>query len=740
MILNNIIVRISTTPGGRYSEFWVEDHFLEMKTQRSVLRHSTLTRQLMLALYGTAGLWTASVFAAEPADTLTVTASDQVTPAENSYTAPTTTVGSRTETSRLDDTQSVSVVTPRQLSDYQVSDLSDAMRFVSGVAQSNTLAGTEDGILRRGFGGNSDGSIYRDGIRSSQGLNLDATTERVEVLKGSASLLYGIQNPGGVINIVSKKPQYQWRSKAFGHYNSTGGGAGGIDVTGPLGNGFAFRLIAEKQAQNYWRGFGNDKHNLIAPSLQWIGERSSVDISYESFQYDIPYDRGTAFINGKPVNIGYKTRLDDYTNHAWGRNQTFSSHWEYQLNETWTSKVSFGMNQRRYSNNEVRVTAINPVTGAVTRRADANRGYNHKTKYVAWDISGTPEVWGMTHNLLVGTDYEMNQTYRAHAYTGKSNKIFTLDNPVYGMTPVTDSSTEKVAQANQLNRIHSRSVYLKDSIDLTSRWVLVAGGRYQHYEQRESSGFDPVTENYNDIGNKFLPQAGVIYKLMPDLSLYGSVSKSFTPSTSVDDNGQVGKPEQGTTYETGTKWQLSPSLFASLALYNIEERDVSLSLNGSNYAVAKARSRGVETELNGEIGEGWALSANYSYNQATITDDQNNSANNGNRLQNAPRHSGAVYLSHRLPISAIPGEIRVGGGVRYVGSRAGDPDNSFSLPAYTVADSFIAWDNSLLGKKTHLQLNLNNMFNKHYYTSSGGNLRVAEGESLNAVVSASVEF
>ncbi len=696
----------------------------------------------MVAVCSSAFMLPAIGFSADTtgSDTLTVTGVSQASKAENSYTTPTSSIGSKTPTSRLEEAQSVSVVTQQQLKDYQTTNLSDAMRFVSGVAESNTLAGTEDGILRRGFGSNSDGSIYRDGIRSSQGLNLDATTERVEVLKGSASLLYGIQNPGGVINIISKKPQYQWSTKAFGHYNSTGGGAGGIDVTGPLGNGFAFRLIAEKQAENYWRGFGNDKHNLIAPSLQWIGDKASFDVSYESFSYDIPYDRGTAFIDGKPVNIGYKTRLDDYANHAWGRNQTFSSHWDYQFNDIWSTRVSFGMNQRHYSNNEVRVTAVNTTTGAVTRRADANRGFNHKTKYVSWDVTGTPQIAGMNHNIVIGTDYEMDQTYRAHAYTGKTNTTYNLSDPVYGMTPVTDSTTEKTSTANLLNRIHSRSVYAKDSIDLTSKWTAVLGGRYQHYEQRESSGFDPVIENYNDIGNKFLPQTGLIYKLTPDVSLYGTMSKSFTPSTSVDDDGNVGKPEQGTTYEVGSKWQVTPSMFASLALYNIEERDISLSLNGSTYAVAKARSRGVEAELNGEIYRGWQLSANYSYDQAIITDDQNDSANNGNRLQNAPRNSGAVYLSHAINIPGVPGSVRVGGGARYVGTRAGDPDNSFTLPAYTVADSFISWDNKLLGKNTHLQLNVNNLFNKHYYTSSGGNLRVEEGETLNAVVSASVEF
>ena len=713
-----------------------------MKRNTPLSDHRNASRKIMMVVCSSTFILPSAGFSADSGDnnTLTVTGSAAAGRTENSYTTSASTVGSKTPVSRLEESQSVSVVTHQQMKDFQTTSLSDAMRFVSGVARSNTLAGTEDGILRRGFGSNSDGSIFRDGIRSSQGLNLDATTDRVEVLKGSASLLYGIQNPGGVINIVSKKPQYQWSTTTFGHYNSTGGGAAGIDITGPLGNGFAFRLIAEKQAQNYWRGFGNDKHNLIAPSLQWIGDKASFDISYESFQYDIPYDRGTAFVNGKPVSIGYKTRLDDYTNHAWGRNQTFSSHWDYQFNDIWSTRISAGMNQRHYSNNEVRVTAINTTTGAVTRRADANRGFNHKTKYLSWDMIGTPQLAGMTHNIVAGADYEMDQTYRAHAYTGKTNTIYNLNRPVYGMVPVTDSSTEKKSTANLLNRIHSRSVYVKDSIELTGKWTGVLGGRYQHYEQRESSGFAPVSEKYNDIGNKFLPQTGVIYKLTPDISLYGSISKSFTPSTSIDDNGNVEQPEKGTTYETGTKWQITPTLFASLALYNIEERDLSLSLNGSACAVAKARSRGIEAEINGEIYSGWQLSANYSYDQAIITDDQNNPANNGNRLQNAPRHSAAAYLSHGISIPVIAGNIRIGGGARYMGTRAGDPDNSFSLPAYTVADSFIAWDSHLLGKKTHLQLNLNNLFNKHYYTSSGGNLRVEEGETRNAVLSASVEF
>ncbi|MBZ6392725.1 TonB-dependent siderophore receptor [Pantoea dispersa] len=694
---------------------------------------------ILAAIYGVTALSSTDSLAAEQNSTLTVTAQQQNS--DDGYSATSSSVASKTPVSHLNEAQSVSVVTQQQLEDYQAASLADALRFVSGVSEGNTLAGTEDGFVRRGFGSNSDGSIYRDGVRSSQGLNFDATTERVEVLKGSASLLYGIQNPGGVINIVSKKPQYTWHTKVSGRAASEGGGAGTLDVTGPLGNGFAFRLIAEKQNQDYWRNFGSDKHTLIAPSLQWYGEQASFLISYEDYQYDIPYDRGTAFVNGKPVAIGYKDRLDDKANHAWGHNKTLNAHYDWQFNEAWSTRLTFGWNQRQYDNNEVRVTAINPTAGVVTRRADANRGFNHKTKYVAWDVIGSPQLFGMTHDVVFGTDYEMNQTYRAHQYQGKANTGFNLYDPQYDMlAPITNSSSENSANANLLNRLHSRSVYAKDSISLTDDWIAVLGGRYQHYEQRASKGFDPVVQTLDSEGNKFLPQAGLIYKLTPDVSLYSSVSKSFTPSTDVDDDGNVGKPEQGTTWEVGSKWQISPRLFASVALYRIDERDMSLNINGTTRAINKARSSGAEFELNGEVLPGWDLSANYSYDKAEIVDDGVNPANKGNRLQNAPRHAGALYLSHNLTLNGIPGDFRVGGGARYVGSRAGDPENSFTLPDYVVADSFIAWNNQLFGEKTQLKLNLNNLFNKHYYTSSGGNLRVREGETRNMMVEASVEF
>lgn len=707
-----------------------------MKTPRfSVSTFTRLHGKSHLVLFVSL-LGSGSALAAE--STLTVNA-DPAT-AVGSYSQDTATIGGTTATPRNETPQSVSVVTSQVIKDYQVKTVNDAMKFVSGVTQGNTLGGIEDGFVKRGFGANSDGSIFLDGIRSNQGLSMDSTIDRVEVLKGSASLMYGILNPGGVINLVSKKPQYEWNTHISGESSSFGGGAGTVDITGPLGNGFAFRLIAERQREDYWRNFGVNQHTLIAPSLSWFGEKASFNISYMENKYDIPYDRGTAFINKKPVDIPYNERLDDSANHAYGKNKRLNVTYGYNLDDTWATHVNYGWMQRRYDSNEVRATAIDTTTGIVSRRADANRGFNHQTTYLSWDIGGSPEIWGMQHDLMLGVDYEQDETYKAYSYRGKVSKTFNMYDPVYGEEPVVSSSTVSDTISNLRTNLYSRSVFAKDSIHLTDKWIAVLGGRFQRYTQTASSGWTNPATTLNDRGDSFLPQAGLVYKILPDLSLYGSYSQSFTPSTQTDDDGNVASTEKGTTYEVGAKWQVVPAVSATLALYRIDEKDMSVFINGVTRNIPKARSTGAEVEINGEVAKDWNLTATYSYDKTEIVEDNLNPDNVGNRLVNAPTNMGSLYLSHTLRFSWLPGELRIGGGGRYVGSRAGDPENSFTMPDYTVADAFIAWDSQLVGKHTQLKLNMNNLFDKEYYQSSGGNLRVSEGEPRVMYLQASVDF
>lgn len=709
-----------------------------VKRNRNIATSGLKKSVLALAILHCAPLLAASEVTPQ-GDTLTVTA-DGNSPYSTDYSANQSSTASKSNTPLNETPQSVIVVTSSMINDYQMTSLDDAMKFVSGVTQGNTLGGIEDGFVKRGFGSNSDGSILLDGVRSNQGLGFNATTDHVEVLKGSASLLYGIQNPGGVINVISKKPQYDWNTRVSGSTGGFGGGSGAIDVTGPLGNGFAFRMIAERQSEDYWRNFGKDQHTLLAPSLSWFGDKASFNISYQEYKYDIPYDRGTAFINGQPIDIPYDRRLDEQANHAWGKNKRLNTTWEYELSPEWKTRLTYAWMQRRYDSNEVRATAIDTTTGAVTRRADANRGFNHQTDYTAWDWIGNQQIFGMTHDLLLGVDYEKNETYKQYSYRGKGNSTFNMYNPVYGVSPVTDSSTYSDAQSNMRNTLYNKSAYFKDSIHFTDQWIGVIGARYQHYNQKASYGFVNPTQNLDNTDNKFLPQLGLVYKLTEDLSFYGNFSRSFTPSTDTDDDGNVSQPELGTTYEVGTKWQVSPRIDATLALYRIDEKDMSVFINGVTRSIPKARSTGAELEVNGEIATDWNVSANYSYDKTEIIQDNVNPDNIGNRLVNAPTKMGSLYLSHTLRWVPVQGDVRIGGGARYVGSRSGDPENSFTMPSYTVADAFIAWDSPLLGKHTQLKLNINNLFDKEYYSSSAGNLRVIEGEPRNVVLSAVVDF
>ena len=221
------------------------------------------------------------------------------------------------------------------------------------------------------------------------------------------------------------------------------------------------------------------------------------------------------------------------------------------------------------------------------------------------------------------------------------------------------------------------------------------------------------------------------------MAFYGNYSHSFVPNASDTNTGQAFDPEEGRSYELGGKLDLPQGIGASLALFDIEKKNVVVTNNSVSEAAGKVGSRGVELDISGRLSERWELLGSYAYTDTEILDDP---SNEGNELVNAARNVGSLYLVHHLHLPLELGQWKLGGGARYVGERAGDNANTFWLDSYTVADAFVTWDSQLLGEKTRLQLNVRNLFNERYYPSSGGNLRVAVGEPRELRLSASVEF
>jgi iron complex outermembrane receptor protein len=659
---------------------------------------------------------------------------------EEGYTSRRTSTASKSDVSLKEEAQSVNVVTPQTIQDYNVQSLDDAMKFVSGVSQANTLGNTKDALVKRGFGTNDDGSILHDGVRSVVSHNFSASTERIEVLKGPASLLYGALEPGGLINVISKQPEYTQSTTISGSAYSEGGGNLALDTTGPLGDtGLAYRLIAERQSEDYWRNYGVDQHTLVAPSLTWTGERASLTLAYEYNDYTSPFDRGTVFVNGQPSGASYSKRLDETWAKTAGISETVTARFDYQLSNNWNTRLTYGWNNDRYSLSIAQPSSLSS-NGILRRQANGGH-YDYESRYASWDFIGHQDILGQRHDLLIGADQEESDKYRGKTYRNTAQGGFNIYSPTYGS--LAEPSVVSSTQSNQRNELTSTSLYLKDNWHLNDRWILVMGGRYQHYDQYSIQGLGANrTLNRDDNGETFLPFAGIVFKVNDALSLYGNYSRSFVPNDTVDDNGNTYDPEEGRSYEVGAKYDIAPSLSANLALFDIEKKNVvtTTTVNGVSIsdAAGKVGSRGLELDVTGRIAERWDMIGTYAYTHTEILDDP---SNKGNRLSQAPKHTASLYLTHHLNVPSDLGNWHAGAGARYIGERAGDNANSFYMSSYTVADAFLRWDLPVTGYKAKLQLNVDNLFDKHYYPSStGSELQVNVGEPRTARLSASVTF
>lgn len=688
-----------------------------------------------------------------PGDTLSLADTTVSAQAEStSYQpAPVASIG-RTDTPVMETPQSIVTVPPQALRDQKPRNLDDALGNISGITQANTLGGTQDAVMKRGFGDNRDGSIMRDGLPSVLGRNLTATADHVEVLKGPASLLYGIQDPGGVVNVVSKKPQLQQynavtlRGSTYAHGKQGGGGQ--IDSTGALGeSSLAYRLIVDHQDENYWRNFGQQRETLVAPSLAWFGEDTTVNLSYEHREFKTPFDRGTAIDprTNKPLDIPRTRRLDEPFNITEGRSDLSRLDVEHRLDDAWKAHFAYGWTRETYDDNQARVTKVDSAKGTVTRRVDGTHGAVSSDSFATAGLNGDLQLGGFRHELVIGVDSEKRKIYRADLIRDTKNTTFDYLDPVYGqISPATRVSP---ADSDQTDKLRSDSLFLQDSWHLNERWILVAGGRYQMYDQYAGRG-RPFQANTDINGQKWVPRAGVVYKLNDEVSLYGSYTQSFKPNSTIAplSTGEVIdsaiQPEEASSWEIGGKLDIPGRVTANLAFFDIRKRNVMVSqldANGDSYVstAGKVRSYGAELDVSGQLSERWSLIGSYAWLDAEVTEDPELE---GNRLQNVAKDTASLSAVYDAGSLLGGDNLRLGGGSRYVGKRAGDPANSFELPSYTVADAFASYDTRLGGHNVGFQVNVKNVFDRRYYPSAANSLYVAIGEPRQFEVSTTVEF
>ncbi len=674
-----------------------------------------------------------------------------------SYQPPATTSIARSSATLQEIPQTINVVAAQVLRDQAPRNLDDALANVSGITQGNTLGNTlgstQDSVMTRGFGDNRNGSIMRDGMPIVQGRGLNASVDRVEVLKGPASLLYGIQDPGGVVNMVSKQPQVQAYNALTARGSSYGAGKNGsgasLDSTGALGeSGLAYRLVLDHEDEDYWRNFGTHRESLIAPSLAWYGDSTTLKFAYEHREFLSPFDRGTAIdpLTNHPLDIPAQRRLDEPFNHMEGRSDLYRVEADHQLNDNWSAHFGYSWNRETYDASQVRITAIDPAKGTLTRNMDGTQGALSTDRFTTVSLQGQVELAGMQHDLVLGVDDEYRKIYRADLIRQKSQApSFSYLDPVYGREVA--GTTVSAADSAQTDLLRSDSVFLQDSIHLNEQWILVAGGRFQEYDQYAGKG-RPFKANTDTNGQKWVPRAGLVYRYSDALSFYGSYTESFKPNSTIAPlsgsstvlDGSVA-PEEAKSWELGAKLVLPGLITGNIALFDIKKRNV-LVANAEGpvtiySAAGEVRSRGLEMDLSGQLSERWSLIGSYAYTDAEVTEDP---TYQGKKLQNVARNSGSLSAVYDFGSLIGGDQLRVGAGARYVGERAGNAVNDFDLPGYTVADAFATYDTRLDGQKVKFQLNVKNLFDRTYYTSAASRFFVSMGDSRQVSLSSTLEF
>ncbi|MEM8807275.1 MAG: TonB-dependent siderophore receptor [Cyanobacteria bacterium P01_G01_bin.38] len=662
---------------------------------------------------------------------------------EDDYFAPNASSATRTDTPILDTPASIQVIPRQVLEDQQVIELDEALTNVSGVTEAGTLSNVTRNFNIRGF---DNTPVLLDGFRQFGGfeenLSETANLERIEVLRGPASILYGEIQPGGVINLVTKQPLAEPFYEARLQAGNQSLFRPQIDFSGPLSSDgrVRYRLNALYRSEDSFRDFEQDfERFFVAPVLSWrISDRTDLTLQFEHTDDEAPLDNGLPSSGDEVVDLPFDRSLDDPDNLV---NTEFTSvgyNFEHRFSDRWKIRNAFRYSDRNVSNVGTIPIDFDEDTGTLFRFLgsqdnDADN-YSLQTNVVGEFATGS-----IQHTLLFGVDYNHTDS---NEFTRISDiQPFDIFNPVDGQFDGLDPDIQPIFRNIdiQTDRV---GIYIQDQVDLLDNLILLAGVRYDTVDQTTVNGpnaFVPVGSETDQNDNAWTPRIGIVYQPVEFLSLFASYSQSFTPGTATTSAGDPLPPEEGEGFDIGVKAELlEGSLLATLTYFDITRQNVAtpdpLDLF-SSVATGEQRSQGVELDVIGEILPGWNIIASYAYIDATVSED--NTFSEGNRLFNAPEHSASLWTTYEIQEGDLEG-LGFGLGFNFVGDREGDLDNSFELDSYFLVNAGISYRRD----NWRFALNARNLFDTDHIVASNNRRSsgLEPGDPFTIVGSVSVEF
>lgn len=655
--------------------------------------------------------------------------------------------------------QNVAVIDAKVLSDTNITRLDTALELVSGIEHQNNFGGLWDAFAVRGFVGdpNVPSGYLINGFSSGRGFGgpRDASNiDHVEVLKGPTSALFGRGEPGGAINVITKKPLFDQEGSfavsagSYSTYRAEG------DFTGPLGDSVAVRINGAYEQGDTFRDYSKYKKYVVTPSLLLkLGSSTTLTYDLEAVHQEVPFDRGVLAVNGQ-LGVLPRTRFlgepgdGPIKVNAIGHQLQLN----HQFNKDWTLLLGAGyrLTELKGFSTEAELTRSRQPFFTDFRTLSRQRRYRDwSTNDVTLraELDGRFETGPFVHHVIFGADdeqlhlHQLQNRFRPPATSTNPSlaaaNAIDVFNPVYGhlatVGPFWDFFEKQKAWG----------AYVQDQVDITDKFKLRLGARYDSFDQTILDRLTGKTTGQKvHVTN---PQVGVVYVLNDALSVYGGWGKGFRPNSGQDVNNIPFAAERTKSKEVGVKFQApNGRLAGTLAIYDMEKSGLITAdpvNTGFSLAIGRAKSRGVELDVNGDLGAGVKFYGSYAYIDAKMANaildpDFSLPVPAGAPLLGIAKHSGNLLVFKDIDLSDNQ-VVTLGAGVNYVGRRLGETGTAFELPGYALAKAFVAYQPNANWK---LSADVSNLFNKTYYPASYSRLWILPGTPRTFTVKATYSF
>lgn len=665
------------------------------------------------------------------------------------YNATHSQIATKTSKSILETSQSVSVVTRDQIDDQGSQTVSQALRYTPGV-MTNPYGATHryDYVAMRGFNDGSVDNIYLDGLKTMgdsgtySSMQVDPYfLERIDILKGPSSVLYGRSNPGGLVALTSKKPLYEPYHEIQATVGTQGQRGMGFDFSGPVNEDhtIAYRLVGLADKSDTQFDHNEEKRYAIAPTVAIDFDENTTLTLQAYMQHDpeggyhggLPADGTLYRHNGQYISKHFFEGDSDFDKFE-RTQQMVGYQFEHRFNDVWSARQNF-----RYLDGKVDMRQAYAAGWASIGSNELARATTEgKERLHAWIVDNMAQAEFNTgsakHTLLMGLDYQRRKAKVDYA-GGSASNIDAFD-PVYGSPGVTETW-----QTSDLRRMEQTGLYMQDLIDL-DKWRFSLGLRKDWVEtSSEDELYGAGKNTYKE--NKVTPRVGALYLFDNGIAPYISYSESFNPNSFTDQNGDPLKATEGKQWEAGIKYQPpgTDNIFTA-SVFHITQENLATKLANEQYyrPVGKVRSQGVELEAHMQVTDSFRVLGSYTF--ADVEYIKSDDGTEGNTPNVAPRHMASVWGDYSFKEGSLQG-LSLGAGVRAVSKSWADPANTERVPGYTLFDASVGYDLSNVGLKgVDVRVNANNLTDKKYVAACNSLLYCYYGEERNVTATVSYKF